>query len=136
MRTLEELRAFFAADRFAMEVCGITIDEVSENGARLSMPITPMHVNAGGVAQGGAIYTLCDTAFAVAANACGVMTVSQNATIHYLKAGAGARLFAHAQCVNAGRSTCLYTVNVTNDSGALVAMASVTGFRKQGVNKA
>ena len=27
-RTLEESRAFFAADRFAMEACGITIDEV------------------------------------------------------------------------------------------------------------
>ena len=29
-RTLEESRAFFADDRFAMEACGITIDEVTE----------------------------------------------------------------------------------------------------------
>ena len=28
MRTLSELRAFFAADTFAMEQCGITIDAV------------------------------------------------------------------------------------------------------------
>ena len=56
-RTLEESRAFFAADRFAMEACGITIDEVTEDGARCSMPLTPMHLNAGGVAQGGAVYT-------------------------------------------------------------------------------
>lgn len=76
-RTLEESRAFFADDRFAMEACGITIDEVTEDGARCSMPLTPLHLNAGGVAQGGAVYTLCDTTFAVAANAGGVMTVSQ-----------------------------------------------------------
>ena len=84
-RTLEESRAFFAADRFAMEACGITIDEVTEDGARCSMPLTPMHLNAGGVAQGGAVYTLCDTTFAVAANAGGILTVSQCADMHYLR---------------------------------------------------
>ena len=95
-RTLEESRAFFAADRFAMEACGITIDEVSEDGARCSMPLTPLHLNAGGVAQGGAVYTLCDTTFAVAANACGTLTVSQCADMHYLRPGTGERLFAQA----------------------------------------
>ena len=107
-RTLEESRAFFAADRFAMEACGITIDEVTEDGARCSMPLTPMHLNAGGVAQGGAVYTLCDTTFAVAANAGGILTVSQCADMHYLRPGAGERLYAEASCVSAGRSTCLY----------------------------
>ena len=36
IRTLEESRDFFAADRFAMEACGITIDEVTQQGARCS----------------------------------------------------------------------------------------------------
>ena len=128
-RTLEESRAFFAADRFAME-------EVSENGARCSMPLTPMHLNAGGVAQGGAVYTLCDTTFAVAANACGTLTVSQCADMHYLRPGTGERLFAEAICVSAGRSTCLYRVEVTDGAGALVAVCMVTGFRRAPVNKA
>ena len=94
IKTLEESRAFFAADRFAMEACGISIDEVTQDGARCSMPLTPMHLNAGGVAQGGAVYTLCDTTFAVAANAGGVLTVSQCADMHYLRPGAGERLYA------------------------------------------
>ena len=47
IKTLEESRAFFAADRFAMEACGISIDEVTQDGARCSMPLTPMHLNAG-----------------------------------------------------------------------------------------
>lgn len=135
MRTLEESRAFFAADRFALDVCGITIDEVTEAGARCSMPLTPMHMNANGVGQGGAVYTLCDTTFAVAANAAGVMTVSQNATIHYFRPATGERLYAHAQPVNVGRSTCLYTIAVTDTAGALVAQCQMTGFRRQGMNK-
>ena len=57
MRTLEEIRAFFADDTFALEQCGITIDAVDETSARCSMPITEKHLNANHVAQGGAIFT-------------------------------------------------------------------------------
>ena len=130
MRTKEELCAFFADDRFALEVCGITIDHVDEEYAQCSMPITPMHLNAGGVAQGGAVYTLCDTTFAVAANARGVLTVSQNAAIHYLRPATGSRLRAQARCIGGGRATCLYRVDVWDDRERLVAFATVTGFRK------
>lgn len=130
MHTTEESRAFFAADRFAMELCGIQIDSVDEGGAVCSMPLTPMHLNAGGVAQGGAICTLCDTAFAAAANACGVMTVSLDMNIHFLRAGRGERLYAEARPVHAGRATCVYRVVVNDDKGVPVAEATVTGFRK------
>jgi acyl-CoA thioesterase len=109
---------------------------VTEDSARCSMPLTPMHLNAGGVAQGGAVYTLCDTTFAVAANAGGILTVSQCADMHYLRPGAGERLYAEASCVSAGRSTCLYRVNVTDGEDRQVAVCMVTGFRKAPVNKA
>lgn len=130
MRTLEEMRAFFAADHFAMEQCGITVDAVDENGACCSMPITEKHLNAGNVAQGGAIFTLCDLCFAAAANAGGVHTVSQSADIHYLRPGTGDRLYAQAQCISAGRTTCLYRVEVKDEKSKLVAYASISGFRK------
>lgn len=134
--TLEEARAFFAGDRFAMEQCGITIDALEGDTARLSMPLTPLHMNAAGVAQGGAIYTLCDTAFAVAANADGMLTVSQSSDMHFLRPGTGERLYATASRISAGRSTCLYQVDVTDAQGARVALCMATGFRTQRVNKA
>ena len=83
-----------------------------------------------------AVYTLCDTTFAVAANAGGILTVSQCADMHYLRPGAGERLYAEASCVSAGRSTCLYRVNVTDGEDRQVAVCMVTGFRKAPVNKA
>lgn len=71
-----------------------------------------------------------------AANAGGILTVSQCADMHYLRPGAGERLYAEASCVSAGRSTCLYRVNVTDGEDRLVAVCMVTGFRKAPVNKA
>lgn len=132
LKTVEESKQFFAGDAFAMEKCGIVIEEVSEHGAICSMPLTPAHMNAGGVAQGGAIFTLCDLTFAVAANARGGMTVSLNSSISYLRPGTGERLTAEAVEISAGRSTCVYQMNVYNERRALIATCTMTGFRKQG----
>ena len=44
MMTLEEARAFFRGDRFAVEQAGITIEEIGEHSARCSMPVTPLLV--------------------------------------------------------------------------------------------
>ena len=131
MRTLEEVRQFLARDAFAFDVCGITIDEVGDGAAKASMPLRPMHLNANGVAQGGAIFTLVDICFAAAANTGEVMTVAQNADIHYLRPGTGGCLYAEAQRVYEGRTTALYRVDVYDDRQKQVASASVTGFHVQ-----
>ena len=67
MRNLEEAKAFFEKDYFAMG-CGIQIDEVGEGTSKCSFEIETRHLNGGGIVQGGAIFTLADFAFAVAAN--------------------------------------------------------------------
>lgn len=132
MKTVEESREYFRKDVFALEGCGITIDRVEDTWAQCSMEVKPGLLNAGGVVQGGAIFTLCDTAFAVAANAGGVLTVSQNASISFLRPGGGSRLTAVARQVSSGRSTCVYTVEVRDDCQRLAALSTVTGFRKPG----
>jgi len=125
---LAGLRAMFAKDVFATGLCGITIDEVTPSGARCSMPVTEKHMNSNGVVQGGAVYTLCDTAFAVAANAGGRLTVSRSADITYVKPGKGTRLYAEAELVSSGKSTCLCRVSVYDDQHALVAYMTGNGF--------
>lgn len=129
MRTLEEVREFFARDRFALETCGITIDEVGDGRAVCTMPLEERHLNANNVAQGGAIFTLADICFTVAANVGEIMTVSQSAEIHYLRPGTGRFLRAEASRISEGRTTCLYRVDICNDEGKLIAFATGTGFR-------
>lgn len=128
MRTLEEIRQFLAGDAFAFEVCGITVDETGDGTARCSMPVKDMHLNANGVVQGGAVFTLADICFTAAANTGETMTVTQSVDIHYLRPSAGSRLYAEAQRVYEGRSTALYRVEVYDDQHRLTASASVTGF--------
>ena len=131
MRTLEEIKAFLAKDAFAFDTCGISIDAIGDGTAQCSMPLEARHLNANGVAQGGAIFTLVDICFAAAANTGEVMTVAQNSDIHYLRPGTGSCLYAEAQRVYEGRTTALYRVDVYDDRQKQVASASVTGFHVQ-----
>ena len=125
---LEELRTLFQTDYFATELCGIRIDEVSAHGAKCSMPLTRQHMNANGTVQGGAIYTLCDTAFSVAANAGDRLTVSRSADITYIRPGQGECLYAEAEEISRGGATCLYRVSVYDDSHTLIAFMTGNGY--------
>ena len=124
---LEQLRDLFNTDYFATELCGIRIDEVSAHGAKCSMPLTRQHLNSNGTVQGGAIFTLCDTAFSVAANAGDRLTVSRSADITYLKPGKGACLYAEAEEISRGGTTCLYRVSVFDDQHTLIAFMTGNG---------
>ncbi|MEG1688033.1 MAG: PaaI family thioesterase [Angelakisella sp.] len=130
MSYLEDARAFFKADYFATETTGITIDEVELGYAKCSLTIAQKHMNAGNMVMGGAIFTLADFAFGIAANAGQPMTITLNSTISYLGVAKGKRLLAEARVIKAGRSTCVVTVEVSDELGTPVAIATMTGFRK------
>ena len=126
--TLDEARAYFAADRFAAEN-GVVIDALSEGRSECSMALTARHRNAEGGVMGGAIFTLIDLAFAVAANNAHRPTVAQQVSVNFLSASRGSRLVARAVCRKDGRSSCVYNVDVTDDLGRDIAQAVVTGFK-------
>ena len=50
------------------------------------MEISDIHLNSIGTVHGGALFTLADFTFALAANSHGIVTVAINANISYLKA--------------------------------------------------
>jgi len=129
MPTLDDIRARFAADRFATALLGAEIVLAEPRHAVCTFPVSPDHLNAAGSVMGGAIFTLADFAFAVAANGCAEeITVSQSADIHFLSAAKGPLLQAEASCIKAGRTTSLYRVDVTDSSGKLVAFVSIAGY--------
>ena len=129
MPALDEIRARFSGDRFATEAAGAVIDAAEPGYARCSMPVRPIHLNANSVPMGGAVFTLADFAFAVAANGHSArLTVTQQVSVTFLAASRGGVLTAEARCLKAGRTTCLYTVDVTDDLGAPVAHLTINGF--------
>ena len=129
MPALEEIRKRFQADRFAVELTGAEIKEAEPGRAVCTLALRPEHLNANRVPMGGAVFTLADFAFAVAANAFAkAVTVSQHVSITFLSPARGRVLSAEAQCLKAGRSTCLYEVRVTDELGVFVAQATVNGF--------
>ena len=78
--------------------------------------------------MGGAIFTLADFAFAVAANACSdCVTVTQQVSVEFLAASRGSSLIAEARCMRQGRSSCFYTVEVRDELGTKVAYLTVNG---------
>ena len=133
MIDINKVKAFFEKDLFVKH-SGIEIVDAKEGYCECRMAIQPFHMNAGNVVQGGAIYTLADFTFAVAANCDGKFTVTQNADITYLKAGKGKQLTCRANKISAGKSTCLYEVKVYDDNGDMVAFATVNGFIKDSLN--
>ena len=68
MPTLDELKARFAADRYATEVTGAEILSAEPRHAVCTLSLRPEHLNAAGTPMGGVLFTLADFAFAVAAN--------------------------------------------------------------------
>ena len=130
--TINEVRNIFAADRY-LTITGINIDEVGDDHCRCSMKVQSIHFNAGGTVQGGAIYTLADSAFAVASNIGhlerdeNLITVSQSAAISYLKAGTDGILYATAQKIGGGKRTPVFRMDVTDAEGNLLAVMTGNG---------
>lgn len=128
MDYLEIAKERFSADLFAMEAAGIELEAAEPGYARCSFKIEAKHMNAAGTVMGGAIFTIADFAFAVAANLCGPLTQSLTSQITFHSVAKGSRIIAEAKQIRAGRTTCYYNVDITDDTGRLIATTVITGF--------
>ena len=126
-KTLEDVRKFFAGDRFATEN-GAVIEEIGHLSATCSLKITDSHRNAMGAVMGGTYFMLADFAFAVAANHEKMGCVSLRSDISFLGSAKGEKLIAKAVCIKDGRTTACYRVDVTDNLGNLTATVTVTGY--------
>ncbi len=101
---------------------GVEIEEAREGYARIRMRLKAEMLNGHGMAHGGMIFALADTAFAYACNSRNVKTVAAQASIVFLAAAReGEILVAEAQeLALVGRSG-VYTVNVSGEGGRAVA---------------
>ena len=127
-KSLEEAREYFTGDRFAAEN-GMYLEALDTEKAVCVMDITERHRNANGGVMGGAIFTLGDLAFAVLVNQTHLPTVAQQVSINYFNQPKGKKLIATARCKKDGKTTCVYIVDITDDTGMDVAQFIGTGYK-------
>lgn len=125
---LSQLKEKFVNDLFVSQGLEAVIDEASYGYAKCSMEIQPRHCNALGIPMGGAVFTLADFAFAVAANQEGRDVVTQASQITFLMPAKGKYLTAVANQVKDGKRICFYEVKVTDDLGNEVAFVTINGY--------
>ena len=112
-------------DRFAADN-GCLLKEVREGYARAEMLVTEHHLNAGGVCQGGAYFTLADIALAAVMNSRGALTFGLENNIVFLKsARVGDTLIAEATEVYNH-----HKMRVTNQHGDLCCVVTGLAYRK------
>jgi acyl-CoA thioesterase len=107
---------------------GMEILRITPGEAVLTMTIKPQMVNGHGIAHGGFIFTLADSAFAFACNSHNERAVAAQSNISFIRPGKlGDRLVATAREISrAGRSG-IYDVRVTLDD---VAIAELRGHSR------
>ena len=111
---------------------GARIVEVREGYAIAEMTVTEEHLNAGGVCQGGALFTLADLAFAAISNSRGKLTFGLENTITFLcSAVVGDRLVAEATETLNHHKIPYCEIKVRNQNGDLVCVMTGIAYRKE-----
>lgn len=118
------------------KLLGIEVDSVEPGHAVLSMKLRDDLMRNNGIAHGGAIATLIDSAMAIsimAQLAEGERTVTVDLTIHYLRPISEGTARASARIVRAGRRVITVSAELFGDDGKLAATAISTYLRSRDV---
>ncbi|MCA1565628.1 MAG: PaaI family thioesterase [Acidobacteria bacterium] len=108
---------------------GISFETATRGAATLSMSARPELERFGGIMHGGALASLADTASAFAVLTTlepEEQTVTVDLTLHYLRPVTEGKLTARARVVRAGRRVATVSIEIFNESGALVVTALTT----------
>ncbi|MGE5107223.1 MAG: hydroxyphenylacetyl-CoA thioesterase PaaI [Sphingobacteriales bacterium] len=109
---------------------GIEVLEIREGYSKIKMSIRNEMVNGFGIVHGGIPFSLADSAFAFACNNRNNLSVALDTSITFTKAiHPGDTLTAEAEEIHNGRSTGVYVITITNQTGQQVAMFKGTCFR-------
>lgn len=115
-----------------MTLLGLRAEVQAPGQARVWGAIRPEFLNSWGSAHGGFLYSVADSAFALASNSHGTLAVALAAHMEYLQASqVGAEVEALATEVHLGRRTAVYRVEVRSGP-TLLAIFTGTVYRRPG----
>jgi acyl-CoA thioesterase len=137
--TAKAIRELLEHDRFAGAL-GIDLVEASPGCTVLAMTVRRKHLNCYDIAHGGAIFTLADTAFGMAANTHDVVAIAIDAHVAFAVAvKEGDRLTARAHEVSRGKKTAVYRVEIQRQDAMTVSVFTgtvyITGRPKPGAGR-
>ena len=128
---MDKIKQFFVnKDLFARHV-GIELLDVKPGWAKASMKIEPHHFNGANTVHGGAIFTLADFAFAVASNSHGTLAMGINTAVSFVRAATKGTLYAEASEQSMNPKLASYSVLITDDEDAVVAIFQGMVYRKK-----
>lgn len=104
--------------------------EVRPGFARTEMMVGIRHLNAVGILQGGALFTLADLAFAAASNSHGVVAVACQADVTWFKAVQAGKLTAVAEEISRTHRLSTCVVRITDENSDLVALFKGVAYIK------
>ncbi len=117
----------------ASRMMGIKVEEIGPGFSRCSMPVRLDMLNGHKSCHGGFIFTLADSAFAFACNACNRATVALAAQISFTAlAHEGDVLVAIATEQSRTRRTGVYDVKVTTEDGRDIALFRGNAYETKG----
>ena len=126
---VEEARGIFAHDKYAMDTTGIDILEVADGYAKCCFTPDARHKNARNAVMGGALFTLADFTFAVAANYNKAQeTVTNVSQISFLRGVSDGVIYAKSRLIKDGRTCCTYEIEITNEHDEIVAVVNANGI--------
>ena len=127
---MENIKDFLNQGDHYASTNGIRLTEVHEGFARAEMKVENRHLNAAGVCQGGAYFTLADLAFAAVTNSRGIVTLGIQNSITFLQsANEGDTLIAEATETFNHHRLPFCEIRVTNQNGDLLCVVTGSAYR-------
>jgi acyl-CoA thioesterase len=127
---MERIKEIFKKDAFA-KLCGIQITECRPGFAQCTMNVTEHHLNSIGTLMGGALFTLADFTFCVAANSHGTLAVSLHVSISYLRPCSNGMVTAIATEVSRSSRIGVYHISITDEHKKQIADVTGTCYFKK-----
>ena len=105
------------------------LETLEPDRAVFRLTIRPESCNPYGIAHGGALYTMADSATGLAVHTDGRAHVTQSGSLHFLgNRGVGTTIRATGVVRHRGRTTSLATVDITDEAGTLLATGEYSYF--------
>lgn len=118
---LKKQKGFISANNYE-------VVKVMDHYCELEGIITDTSTNHLGIAHGGYIFGLADTAAGIAAMTDERVAVTIDSNIQYLKAGKGSKLKAVAKALKVGKSVGFFEVLIYDLEDSLIAKANINYF--------